>query len=392
MGYHSADYDHYWRIVVAELARVTTLYNTTFNSVRTGCYKVDSSTIDGFAPDPTRAADEPVTLTQYHSADYNRDGRIDDAELERVTELYAYAYEDVPNLSAETRTGQYHDNNPFSVDGFGLGPVSLSAYSFDEDHKPTINSNWLPSGYVYRLRAKFFDGTAEGFQSATTYNNNGLVLDTLPAPGVYRVSLRWVQYATNGFEGDYDNDGVVTQDDVDAIADVVAGTLPQPTGSQYMRADCAPRSTLGSGNAISIADQTQAGRYRDQLDPYTLVGGPGTPDATPTYVNWLIGNEQIVTVTVGEVEAPCTNPNSTKCVCGDPIPIENEEKAQCFPLRVKRSCNAPDLPIPACNDNDYQTIYDPSKTPPFYVVSALRDSSCEVITDADGYPIMTKIS
>jgi len=153
MGYHSADYNHDWKIGVAELVRVTVLASTTNLGITTGCYKVDDTSIDGFAPDNTRAISDPVTLTKYHSADYNQDGRIDAGELARVTELYNFRYEDL-NASGFVRTGQYHSDDPLTVDGFGLGPVYLSAYAFDTDHKPLIYANIVPSG-DYILRAKF---------------------------------------------------------------------------------------------------------------------------------------------------------------------------------------------------------------------------------------------
>lgn len=389
MGYHSADYDQDWKIGVAELSRVTFLYNTTFEGVRTGCYKVDSTSIDGFAQDTNRAIDDPVTLTQYHSADYNQDGRIDDNEVARVAELYGYRYQDIP-LGGYTRTGEYHDGDPQSIDGFGLGPVSLSDYNFDSDHKPTINTKIVPDG-TYVLRAKFIDRSSTGFQAAVSLNNNGLVLDELPPPGVYNVELYWVKYAVNGFEGDYDNDGVVTQADVDAIGDIAAGLLPQPTGSQFMRADCAPRSTLGDGDPIDGGDWVQAGRYKNLTDAIREVGGPGTPDNPPTYVIWQIGDVSKVVVTVSANKEHCLK-SQAKCVCGDLDVVEdNPDKGQCFPYRVKPSCNAPDTPIPECQDTEAYVVSTPGTVPPFYVVSRLFDSLCDPITDQDYKDILTII-
>jgi hypothetical protein len=63
-----------------------------------------------------------------------------------------------------------------------------------------------------------------------------------------------------------------------------AARLDYPTNaSEYQRADCAPRSTLGDG-AITVADWVQAGRYAAGLDPATRAGGP-TNDLGPTVVN-----------------------------------------------------------------------------------------------------------
>ncbi len=48
--------------------------------------------------------------------------------------------------------------------------------------------------------------------------------------------------------------------------------------AEFMRADCAPRETLGNG-ALSLADWVQAGRYAIGLDPVVTAGGPTGPPA-----------------------------------------------------------------------------------------------------------------
>jgi hypothetical protein len=50
---------------------------------------------------------------------------------------------------------------------------------------------------AYKLRAKFLDGGL-GFHAATSWNNDGLCLDALPAPGTYSVSLYSLQYDGSG--------------------------------------------------------------------------------------------------------------------------------------------------------------------------------------------------
>jgi hypothetical protein len=53
-----------------------------------------------------------------------------------------------------------------------------------------------------------------------------------------------------------------------------AARLDYPTNaSEFQRADCAPRSTLGDG-AIKVTDWVQVGRYTGAADPLTVVGGP----------------------------------------------------------------------------------------------------------------------
>ena len=112
---HSADLDANFRIGLLELTRVIELYNTRHAGGRTGAYAVSAvETEDGFAGDATRPTSAVVSLTRYHSADTNRDGRIGLLELTRVIELYNYR-------SAGSRTGQYK-LRAGTEDGFDPGP------------------------------------------------------------------------------------------------------------------------------------------------------------------------------------------------------------------------------------------------------------------------------
>jgi hypothetical protein len=56
----------------------------------------------------------------------------------------------------------------------------------------------------------------------------------------------------------------------------VVGLDTVSNGSEFQRADCAPRATLGDGQ-ITVADWVQVGRYVVGLDPLTAVGGPTNP-------------------------------------------------------------------------------------------------------------------
>ena len=100
---HSADFDGNWLITQAEYDRVLALYNYRNESnVRTGEYHSDPGQPDGFAAGPG-------AITSYHSADSNKDGRIDLAELTRVSELKASATGYKPQVGTE--------------DGYGLGAI-----------------------------------------------------------------------------------------------------------------------------------------------------------------------------------------------------------------------------------------------------------------------------
>jgi hypothetical protein len=86
-----------------------------------------------------------------------------------------------------------------------------------------------------------------------------------------------ISIAANGYEGDVfprpNGDRTVSLGDLLQIARYVA-RLDYPTnGSEYQRADCAPRGTLGNG-AITVADWVQVGRYAAGDDSPTIAGGP----------------------------------------------------------------------------------------------------------------------
>lgn len=82
------------------------------------------------------------------------------------------------------------------------------------------------------------------------------------------------------YEGDVaprpNGNGTTTAADWTMIGRFLAGSLTATTGSEFQRADCAPRTTLGDGQ-LSAADFTQAGRYVAGLDPLTQAGGPTAP-------------------------------------------------------------------------------------------------------------------
>jgi hypothetical protein len=103
---HSADTNTDWRISLIELTRVIELYNTRNGTSRTGEYHCEAGTEDGFAPGTG-------TLTSWHSADSDRDGRIGLIELTRVIELYN-------TRSGTARTGDYHAAGG-TEDGFAPG-------------------------------------------------------------------------------------------------------------------------------------------------------------------------------------------------------------------------------------------------------------------------------
>ncbi|MEP7341021.1 MAG: putative Ig domain-containing protein [Acidobacteriota bacterium] len=87
---------------------------------------------------------------------------------------------------------------------------------------------------------------------------------------------------TPGYEADVaprpngNNNGQVTVSDWVLTGRFAAGLDTPAVGSEFQRADCAPRNTLGDGR-ISLSDYVQAGRYAAGLDAVVPAGGPTAP-------------------------------------------------------------------------------------------------------------------
>lgn len=82
-------------------------------------------------------------------------------------------------------------------------------------------------------------------------------------------------------------------------------------------------------------------------------------------------------------------------VCGEfEIPTV-PDLGQCAPYRVKKSCEAPTIPIAPCDDETFYAEYNPdavSPEKPFHIVAGLYDESCLPILDEDGVQILTNIA
>ena len=114
LTHHTADTNRDLRLNLFELTRVIEIYNTRHAGLRTGAYREDSGGEDGFAPEPARAAGATFSPGRPHSADANRDGRVSLFELTRVVELFN-------TREAGIRTGRYRIS-PGTEDGFTPGP------------------------------------------------------------------------------------------------------------------------------------------------------------------------------------------------------------------------------------------------------------------------------
>ncbi len=83
-----------------------------------------------------------------------------------------------------------------------------------------------------------------------------------------------------GYEGDVTprpngKNGAIASADYEQIGRFATNVDAPTQGSEFQRADCAPRNTLGDGK-IGIADLVQGMRYAAGLDALTAVGGPAT--------------------------------------------------------------------------------------------------------------------
>jgi hypothetical protein len=85
---HSADTNADFRISLVELTRVIELYNTRLGTTRTGRYLIQDGSEDSYGLDRVTPAGAPVTITRFHSADSNRNAEMSLLELTRVIELY----------------------------------------------------------------------------------------------------------------------------------------------------------------------------------------------------------------------------------------------------------------------------------------------------------------
>lgn len=90
---------------------------------------------------------------------------------------------------------------------------------------------------------------------------------------------------TQGYEADVaprpngSNNGTVTVTDWVQVGRFVAGLDVATSGSEFQRADTAPKEFFGDGR-LSVSDLTQAGRYAAGLDPVVAAGGPTNPSVS----------------------------------------------------------------------------------------------------------------
>ena len=86
------------------------------------------------------------------------------------------------------------------------------------------------------------------------------------------------------------NDGTISINDWVMIGRFSVGLDTPAAGSEFQRADCAPRTTKGDG-FLAVDDWVQAGRYFAGLDAVQTIGGPTAPAALPVLTRLLTADE-----------------------------------------------------------------------------------------------------
>ncbi|MDX2041846.1 MAG: BACON domain-containing carbohydrate-binding protein [Acidobacteriota bacterium] len=155
-------------------------------------------------------------------------------------------------------------NQPLTATG------GTAAYSF------AVTAGALPNGLMLS------GGTLSGTPTAIgTANFTVTATDANGCTGTRAYSL---QILPTGYEADVfprpngDVNGQVTMSDWTQMGRFAAGLDSIAAGSEFQRADCAPRATFGNGQ-LSASDWVQAGRYAAGLDPVVPIGGPTAPSS-----------------------------------------------------------------------------------------------------------------
>ncbi|MEO6725902.1 MAG: IPT/TIG domain-containing protein, partial [Blastocatellia bacterium] len=99
---------------------------------------------------------------------------------------------------------------------------------------------------------------------------------------------------TPGLEGDVSpralGNGSISVADWAQVGRFVSGLDTPADGSEFQRADCAPKNTLGDGK-LTIADWVMAGRYASGLETPVAAGGVSTAIAAITFDKDFAGRE-----------------------------------------------------------------------------------------------------
>lgn len=148
------------------------------------------------------------------------------------------------------------------VEARGVGELGYQWY-FEDAAMPGATSARLELADIQPSQAGSYHVVVQNAIGSVTSATATVVVDTSD-PGA-------------GFEADLmpraSGDGAVGVADWTMVGRIAVGLEEPANASEFTRADCAPRSTLGNG-VISVTDWVQAGRYVAGLEPLTSAGGP----------------------------------------------------------------------------------------------------------------------
>lgn len=85
------------------------------------------------------------------------------------------------------------------------------------------------------------------------------------------------------------------------------------------------------------------------------------------------------------------NPCHHSCDWTDGDEPAIEDAGCCTPAPIRRDCAAPDVPVPECDEDQPEVVFDPD-TEDFSVWSILYDENCSPILDENDSPIQTLIA
>lgn len=179
----------------------------------------------------------------------------------------------IPNLTVLNPATTFTGNPAFTLIVNGSNFVAGAIAKWNGQDRPTafINSTKLSVTIIAA------DLAVAGTVQLVVFN---------PGPGGgYSNEVIFTILEHLSYEGDVstrpNGDGLLTIADwVQAGRFVVGLDTPAP-GSEFQRADSAPRASLGNGK-ITVADWVQAGRYALGVDPVVAAGGPVIPAAPLT--------------------------------------------------------------------------------------------------------------
>lgn len=72
-------------------------------------------------------------------------------------------------------------------------------------------------------------------------------------------------------------------------------------------------------------------------------------------------------------------------------PTDNTDNGCCTPMASRRTCDAPIPPVPDCDEEDAEIVFD-SDEDAFYVLTTMYDSECSPLADSTGSLLISKMA